>query len=137
MIPTKIWAGPLLLALALAPLVSCKDKAPKTATMAQVFPRLPLPPDAKVVSRSGSAEALQITVMSPAKVQQVEAYYRAVLTRDGWKLVNDMRNQDGSVVLLAEQDGPPLWVRIRATEDSVATLVELAGAMVAQAKPES
>jgi hypothetical protein len=55
--------------------------------------------------------------------------------------VNDMRDRDGSVVLLAEQDGPPLWVRIRSTDDSVATIVELAGAVVADttkpAKPAS
>ena len=69
--------------------------------------------------------------MSSAKVQDVEAYYRATLTKNGWRLVNDMRDRDGSVVLLAERDGPPLWVRIKSTDDSVATVVELAGAILA------
>jgi hypothetical protein len=124
MIPTRIWVAVALLAL-----VGCKDEAPPTPQVSQVFPRLPLPPDASVVSKSGGPEALQITLKSPAKARDVEAYYRALLSRDGWRLVNDMRDRDGSVVLLAEQDGPPLWVRIRSTDDSAATMVELAGAI--------
>jgi hypothetical protein len=126
MIPTKIWAG-----LAVLALVACKDKAPQTAKVSDVFPLLPLPPQATVVSRSGSPDALQLTLMSSAKVKDVEAYYRATLTKNGWRLVNDMRDRDGSVVLLAERDGPPLWVRIKSTDDSVATVVELAGAIFA------
>ena len=126
MIPTKIWAG-----LALLALIACKDKAPETPMVSQVFPNLPLPPDATVVSRSGGPDALQLTLMSSAKAKDVEHYYRTMLSRNGWRLVNDMRELDGSVVLLAEQDGPPLWVRIKSTDDSVATVVELAGAVFA------
>ena len=136
MIPTKIWAG-----LAVLALLACKDKGPQTAKVSEVFPRLPLPPQATVVSRSGSPDALQLTLMSSAKVKDVEAYYRATLTKNGWRLVNDMRDRDGSVVLLAERDGPPLWVRIKSTDDSVATMVELSGAILAdtarRAKPAS
>lgn len=124
-----------------AALVACQDKAPETPRVSQVFPNLPLPPNASVVSRSGGPDALQLTLMSAAKVQVVEAYYRGVLSKNGWKLVNDMRDRDGSVVLLAEQDGPHLWVRIKSTDDSVATVVELAGAVLADsgkgAKPAS
>jgi hypothetical protein len=71
----------------------------------------------------------------------VEAYYRALLTKSGWRLVNDMRDRDGSVVLLAQQKGPPLWVRIKSTDDSNATMVELTGAVLPdtakQVKPAS
>jgi hypothetical protein len=71
----------------------------------------------------------------------VENYYRVVLSKNGWRLVNDMRDADGAVVLLAEQDGPPLWVRIKSTDDSMATMVELAGAVMAdtaqRARPAS
>jgi hypothetical protein len=136
MIPTKIWAGMAILAL-----VACKDKGPQTPKVSQVFPNLPLPPNASVVSRSGGADALQITLMSSAKAKDVETYYRAMLSKNGWRLMNDMRDKDGSVVLFAERNGPPLWVRIKSTDDSVATLVELAGAVLAdtasRAKPAS
>jgi hypothetical protein len=126
MIPTKIWAGMAILAL-----VACKDKGPQSPKVSQVFPNLPLPPNASVVSRSGGADALQITLLSPVKAKDVETYYRATLSKNGWRLVNDMRDKDGSVVLFAERNGPPLWVRIKSTDDSVATLVELAGAVLA------
>jgi hypothetical protein len=136
MIPTRIWACVVLVAL-----VGCKDKKPQTPKLAQVFPNLPLPPQASLVSRSGGPDALQITLMSQSKVADVESYYRQVLTRNGWRLVNDMRDRDGSMVLFAERDGPPLWVRIKSTDDSVATLVELSGAVMAdpakRAKPAS
>ena len=111
------------------------------AKVSEVFPNLPLPPQASVVSRRGGPEALQLTFMSAAKAKDVETYYRAVLSKNGWRLVNDMRDRDGSVVLFAEQNGPPLWVRIRSTDDSVATMVEIAGAVFAdsskRAKPAS
>ena len=122
-------------------LVACKDKGPQAPKLSQVFPNLPLPPNASVVSRSGGADALQITLMSSAKAKDVETYYRAMLSKNGWRLMNDMRDKDGSVVLFAERDGPPLWVRIKSTDDSVATMVELAGAVFAdttkRAKPAS
>ena len=117
--------------MAVLALLACKDKGPQTPKISQVLPNLPLPPNASVVSKSGGSDALQITLISPAKVKDVETYYRAVLSKNGWRLVNDMRDRDGSVVLLAEQDGPPLWVRIKSTDDSVATMVELAGAVMA------
>ena len=127
--------------MAVLALVACKDRGPQTPKVSQVFPNLPLPPDASVVSRSGSSDALQLTLVSSAKAKDVEAYYRAMLSKNGWRLVNDMRDRDGSVVLLAEQDGPPLWVRIKSTDDSVATVVELAGAVfqdsTKRAKPAS
>jgi len=138
MIPSKIWA-----ALAVLALVACKDGEPELemAKVADVFPNLPLPPEATVVSRSGGPDALQLTLMSPVKAKDVEAYYRSLLSKSGWRLVNDMRDRDGSVVLLAQQDGPPLWVRIKSTDDSAATMVELAGAVLAdttkQGKPAS
>jgi hypothetical protein len=126
MIPTKIRVG-----LALLALVGCRDKPPEMAKVSDVLPNLPVPPRASVVSRHGSPDALKLTLMSNARPKEVEAYYRDILTeRNGWRLVSDTRDAEGALVLLAEQDGPPLWVRIQSTSDSVATMVELAGAAV-------
>ena len=129
MIPTRIRVG-----LALLALVGCKDKAPEMAKVSDVFPNLPVPPRASVVSRDASPDALKLTLMSNAKPAEVEAYYREILSRNGWRLVGDSRDAEGAVVLLAEQDGPPLWVRIQSTSDSVATMVELAGAVLSRKK---
>jgi hypothetical protein len=131
MIPTKIRVG-----LAVLALVACKDKAPEMARIGDVLPTLPVPPKASVVSRDGSPEALKLTLRSNARPAEVEAYYRNILTtRNGWRLVSDSRDAQGAIVLLAEQDGPPLWVRIQSTSDSAATMVELAGALLNRQKP--
>ncbi|HEU4474286.1 MAG TPA: hypothetical protein VFR72_05585 [Gemmatimonadales bacterium] len=126
MIPSKIWAGLVVLTL-----VACADEKPvELPEFSRVFPSLPLPPNASVVSRSGGADALQLTLMSQNKASEIEAYYRTVLTKNGWRLVNDQRDRDGGVALLAELKGQPLWVNIKSTDDSVATIVRLAGAVI-------
>jgi hypothetical protein len=130
MIPIKIRVGLIVLAL-----VSCKDTEPEMAKVSDVMPNLPLPPRASVLSRESGADAMKLTLVSDAKPAEVEAYYRKVLgTQKGWRLVSDTRDGEGAVVLLAEQDGPPLWVRIQSTSDGLATVVELAGA-VSRPKP--
>jgi hypothetical protein len=130
MIPTKIRVG-----LALLALIACRDKPPEMAKVSEVFPNLPLPPAASLVSREGSADALKLTLMAKARPAAVEAYYRdALSSRNGWRLVSDTRDAEGAVVLLAQQNGPPLWVRIQSTDDSAMTKVELAGALLSGAK---
>jgi len=105
--------------------------------MAEVFPNLPLPPQARFVSRAGGEDALQLTVVAPLPRAEVEAYYRGALNRNGWKLVNQAKGADGDVVLFAEQKGPPLWVRIRSAPDTTSTLIEFSGARMSGDKPAS
>lgn len=111
-------------------LAACGDKPPKQASINETLPNLPLPPGATFVSRAAGPDALQIVVQSPASVDTVVAYYRAVLKHGGWKVVSDAKDADGAVVLLADQDGPPLWVRIRRVQGGPGTIVELTGAVV-------
>jgi hypothetical protein len=137
MIPSKIrW---LLLCAALT---ACADKAPKTPKLSEALPNLPLPPGASFVSRAGGSEALQVTVRSPVRADSVADYYRGVFKRGGWHLLNDARDAEGATVLFAQQDGPPLWVRIRDAGDVGGTLIELSGAVMLKtdstgAKPPS
>ena len=86
------------------------------AKVNEALPNLPLPPQPSFVSRSGGPDALQITVRSPASPEAVAAYYRAVFKTGQWKLVNDAKDADGATVLLAQRNGPPLWVRIQPRE---------------------
>lgn len=130
MIPTRIWAAAAVVAL-----LGCGDKAPKPPSTAQALPHLPLPPDPTLVSKDGGANVLRITVRSPAKVAEVEAFYRKVFSGPGWTLVKQSTDRSGAIILLAEQKGPPLWVRIRSTPDSTATLVDLTGAVVDSVPP--
>jgi hypothetical protein len=132
MIPARL--KPLGLVLAGVVLLGgCRDRAPEPPDMSEVFPSLPLPPGASFVSRSGGADALLITLRSPHPAKTVQGYYDDALSRNGWRVVSRTKGKDGGVVLLADQAGQPLWVRIRAAEDTSATLVELGGAVVSRA----
>jgi hypothetical protein len=128
MIPSKIRCVVLGLALA-----ACADKPPKTAEMSQALPNLPLPPQPSFVSRAGGPDALQLTVRSPAAADSVATYYRQLFKHGAWRLVNDAKDAEGATVLLAQQHGPPLWVRIRKAEDGPGSVIELSGAVVSPA----
>ena len=82
MIPSKIRFLVLVAGLA-----ACRDSAPKIASLHDAMPYVPLPPRASFVQKSGSPDAVQITVRSPSKADEVAAYYRWVLQQNGWRLV--------------------------------------------------
>lgn len=109
-------------------LAACKaDAPPKTASVVAAMPELPLPPDAKLVGRGGSPDALQLVFQSPATVATVADYYRGVFTSGVWRLVSDTRDSAGVVTLYAEQKSHPMWVRILAA--GAVTRVEVTGAV--------
>lgn len=122
----------MMLALSVLTVACGRDAAPKMPRMADVLPNVPLPPQPTFVSRSGGEEALQLTVRSPVGPDEVAAYYRQLFKTKGWRIVNDARDQEGVVVLFAEQDGPPLWIRIRGADDGQGSLVDIAGARATQ-----
>jgi hypothetical protein len=124
MIPSKIrW---LVLCTVLG---ACADKTPKMAKLNEALPNIPLPPNPSLVGRSGGPDALQITVRSPATPDSVAGYYRRVFKTGKWKLVNEAKDAEGAIVLLAHQNGPPLWVRIHPA-DSGGSMIELSGAVL-------
>jgi hypothetical protein len=114
-------------------LIACKSQhpaaQPKGPDFTKAFSNLPLPPDPELVSRSNGSDALQLTIHSPASMDQVTAFYRQVLSGEKWRLISDRNNPDGSTTMYAEQNGPPLWVRIWKLGDR-GTMVELTGAVV-------
>jgi hypothetical protein len=112
-----------------------RSSQPTLPAVTKAFPNLPLPPNPELVSRAGSSDALQLTVFSPADFDQVTEFYRTVLSGEHWRLVSDKKNPDGSIVLYAEQKGPPLWVRIWKLGDR-GTMVELTGAVPDSGKPK-
>jgi hypothetical protein len=125
-----------------AGLAACGDSAPKTASLHDAMPFLPLPPEATFVQKSGGPDALQITLRSTATADAVAQYYRGVLQKNGWRLVSDQKDLDGATVLFAEKKGPPLWVRVQQAKDGNGSLIQLSGAVVsprdsAKAKPAS
>ena len=114
-----------------------RPKPVKTPELAEVLPDLYLPSRFSFVSRSGSEDALQITVRTPQTVNQVAEYYRNLLTRDPWKIQSDTRNAEGALTLYATRRGPPIWVRISPDTVYNATLVQVSGAVVKDIKVDA
>ena len=124
--------------LLLAALAGCGDRKPAGPKMAEVFPMLPLPPQARFVSRQSGEDAMQVTITAPLGRPAMEQYYRSALSRNGWRLVNTAKDAEGALVLFAERDGPPLWVKITSATDTAWSMVEFSGArMAGSAKPAS
>jgi hypothetical protein len=122
----------VLFALVCSILLACgsEPRGPKPPGLGDAFSHLPLPPEPELVSQTGSADALQLTLHSPASLAQVTEYYRNVLSTGNWRLVSDTKSADGSVALYAEQNGPPMWVRIWKPGDRDGTMVQLTGAVI-------
>jgi hypothetical protein len=111
----------------------CKDKPlppVKTPELGEAFSQIHLPPQATLISRGGSEDALQLVFLSDLPASQVADYYRQALTSGTWNLVSDQQGQGGALVLYAEQQGgPPMWVRISDAESGVGSRVEITGAV--------
>jgi hypothetical protein len=119
---------PFVLAAVL--LAACKgDAPPKTASVGEAMPYLPLPPQGQIVGRAGSADALQLVFQSPAALTTVADFYRGVFTNAPWHLVSDTKDSAGTIALYAEQQSHPMWVRISASGS--VTRVEVSGAVPA------
>jgi hypothetical protein len=133
-LPRPMSRFPISFAVACLVLVACgsEPRAPKPPALGAAFSHLPLPPEPELVSQTGSADALQLTLRSPAKFADVTEYYRNILSTGNWRLVSDTRGGDGSVALYAEQNGPPMWVRIWQAKDRGGTMVQLTGAVIAK-----
>ncbi|NNG15253.1 MAG: hypothetical protein HKM89_02150 [Gemmatimonadales bacterium] len=123
-----------MLILALAALSACQpDVQVDQARMADALPVLLVPPAAQVVGRSGSEDALQITFRSQWDKDRLAEYYRELLSKEPWTLVNDAEDRDGALVLYAERDGPPLWIRIDKAVGAAGSMVEISGAVAGPA----
>jgi hypothetical protein len=119
-----------ILAITALAISSCRDEPPTPPRLSEAIPNIPLPPQAVYVSRSGGADALQLTFRSALSPDTVAGYYRQVLSRGEWSLVSDTRTREGTIALYAERAGkPPLWVSIMRDGASTGTLLNIAGAV--------
>jgi hypothetical protein len=109
-----------------------ESRAPQPPDLGAAFTNLPLPPDPELISQTGSADALQLTLQSPADMDRILEYYRGILSTGNWRLVSDTKSPDGSVALYAEQQGPPMWVRIWKPQGQSGTMVQMTGAVVSK-----
>ena len=113
-----------LLIAALGALAGCDRDAPpappEPPSFSEAFPAVTIPAGAKLVSRTGSVDALQLTLTTTAAAEQLADVYRDDFSKPGWKLVSDTRGPDSTVVLLGENGPHSIWVRITPTPSGAA-----------------
>lgn len=106
------------------------DEAPPEEMISpfRVLPNITIPPGGEVVGSEGGQEAASLLVSTPMVADSVIEFYRGVLGRPPYRLVNEA--VDGKrTTFYVEQEGPSLWVTVEGL-DAGGTLVRLSGAAV-------
>lgn len=114
------WFG-LILMLAIT--VACGPDAPGAGEEAAetgptnipiyLLEGLPILPGSQVVSTGGSATTVETVTRTGVAPDTAASWYRRALIRDGWELLGDVRQPDGTVNLHARAaDGQPVWLMI-------------------------
>lgn len=94
----------------------------------RVLPNIAIPPGGEVVGTEGGQDAASLLVSTPMASDSVIDFYRGVLGRPPYRLVNEAEDAERTTFYV-EQDGPSLWVTVEAL-DAGGTLVRLSGAAV-------
>ena len=104
-----------MVAVALLALAACRSEPERVEppSLGEALPSLPLPPNAKLISSGGSADAAQLVLQTPAPVDGVAEYYRSAMSAPGWRLLGDTKDSAGAYTLYGEGPTRPMWVRVR------------------------
>ncbi len=104
----------VVVAVALLALAGCigRESADKPAGRTPpVLKGVLVPELARVLDTSSTGEAARVTLSIEWPAESVAAFYGRELPKAGFRIVSDQT--DGGVrTLLAQRDGPPLWVQI-------------------------
>ncbi len=102
---------------------------PDSPPLGSVLPNIPFPPDAQPVGQSSGKDATQLVFLSSDSPDSVAAYYRRVLAKAPFQLVNETTSGK-STIFYAEQNGPSMWVTVEPT-GTAGSKVTIAGAVQA------
>lgn len=122
----------LVLSLTAASIGACQQKPPAAEAvepprLEAVLPNLPLPPGGMALTTGSSKDAMQFLFASPVVVDTVVAYYRDVLAKAPYRLINEATT-GGITTFYVEQDGPSMWVAVQKNGES-GSLVTISGAV--------
>lgn len=127
-------------ALAAVALVACvgdqreteADAPVPAGPRADVFAELRALPGSRVLDTTGTADAQRYELLTPESLDSVHAFYRGVLSRDGWRIVSDVVEGAG-LTMHARRDTLLAWL-MAARESNGFTRYTLIGAV---ARPDS
>lgn len=106
---------PMLLAIALC-LAACERPAERREDReyaARLMTGLFAYPQSTLITVNAGTGAAQVTLSTPAPIEQVATWYRQTLRANGWDLQSDTPMQDGSFAIYAQRGTRPLWITLR------------------------
>jgi hypothetical protein len=114
-------------------LVACgggDDVAPaeEQVPVVMVLPNIPLPPGGQPLTTERGGDAAQLLVSTPLGADSVVIFYRDLLSRPPYRLVNEA-TEATVTSFYVEQEGPSLWVTVEGLQAG-GTMVRLAGAAI-------
>lgn len=82
------------------------------------------------VGIAAGAEAAQVTLATVDSIGPVARWFRRALLANGWTLVSDVTNADGSVAMSATLGKRPLWITLHPNVGAPGTTYTVIGAVV-------
>lgn len=82
------------------------------------------------VGIAAGADAAQVTLTSADSIGKVARWFRQALLANGWTLVSDATNPDGSISMSATQGKRPLWITLHPNVGAPGTTYTVIGAVV-------
>lgn len=84
------------------------------------------------VGIAAGADAAQVTLSTADSVGKVARWFRQALQVNGWTLVSDVTNPDGSIAMSASLGKRPLWITLHPNVGAPGTTYTVIGAVVPQ-----
>ena len=116
-----------VMALVLLLATACSEPR-KEVRISEALPTIPLPPESHIIGKEVGEDAVKVQLRSSWAPDDLAAYYRDVFGSPPWRIISDVKTRDGTIIIYAEQNGPPLWVSISRATGSEGSFVDLAGA---------
>jgi hypothetical protein len=82
------------------------------------------------VGIAAGEDAAQVTLSTADSIGPVARWFRQALFANGWTLVSDVTNRDGSIAMSATQGKRPLWITLHPNVGAPGTTYTVIGAVV-------
>src|SRR5512144_2542742 len=103
---------PSFIFLVLATACERRQEADPRAMVQKAMHGVLVSPLSSEVGIAAGADAAQVTLSTADSVGKVARWFRQALQVNGWTLVSDVTNPDGSIAMSASLGKRPLWITL-------------------------
>lgn len=123
---------PTFIFLVLAAACERRQEADPRAMVQKAMQGVLVYPLSTEVGIAAGADAAQVTLSTADSIGPVARWFRQALLENGWTLVSDVTNPDGSIAMSATQGKRPLWITLHPNVGAPGTTYTVIGAVVPQ-----